>query len=198
MNPLPLRDRRAGFTLVELLIGVSLALMIMTAVLSSYVTLARNFTRSLGVTSANQPALEAQSRRVLAYFAQDTTMATDISGTPSASSVTLTLPTSSGTTTVTYTYSSAAGTLTRAPASGATLTLHSSLLSFYFRYYDVAGNPYDNGSSPYTTDTTYPSGIKQVSFVLTSQAGNSTIGTLTSIYAVASPRFLVRNKALIP
>lgn len=70
MRSARLAHRRRGFTLVEMLIGLSLSLMVMAAILSSYVFLARNFTRSLGVTYAvsNQttlsqlPPLEAQLR----------------------------------------------------------------------------------------------------------------------------------------
>jgi len=186
----------AGFTYVELLVGVSLALMIMTAVLTTYVSLGRNFTRSLGLSSANQPNLESQARRTLAYFTQDVRMASALSGTPTSSSLILVMPTSSGSTTVTYTYDSTADTITRTPSGGTALILHSSVLSCYFRYYDGSGNPYDSGSSPYTTVTTYSVGIKQVSVTFTAQAGSSTNGTLTQVYQNDSPRLLIRNKSL--
>lgn len=182
--------KTAGFTLVELLIGMSLALMILTAVLSSYVLLGRNFTRSLAVTSANQPNLASQGRRTLTTFAQDVEMATAISGTPSASSLALTVPTSSGSMTVTYAYDSVAGTLTRTPSVGSALVLHSSLLSCVFTYYDNSGNPY-------TTYVNYLPGIKQVSFALTAQGGSSTNNTLSAIYKLGSPRLLFRNKTLL-
>jgi hypothetical protein len=172
------------------LIGASLALLVMTAVLTTYVTLGRNFTRSLGISSANQPDLASQARRTLVYFTQDVRMASGISGTPSASSVILTLPTGSGTTTISYTYNSAAGTLTRTPASGSALVLHSSLLTCVFSYYDSSGNPY-------TTYVNYLPGIKQLSLSLTSQAGSSTIGTLTQVYRTDSTRVLLRNKPLL-
>ena len=196
-----------GFTLVELLIGMSLALMIMTAVLTSYVTLARNFTRSLGVTSANQPTIETQARRTLAYFAQDVRMASGISGTPSASSLVLTLPTGTGSKSVAYYFNntSAAVTVTLVSYStvipayslvrvdgsnGATLLLQSGLLTFGLNYYDSSGNPY-------TSFTNYLPGIKQLSFSFTAQGGNSTNGTLTQIYETDSPRMIIRNKALL-
>ncbi len=183
-------SRTSAFTLVELLVGMSLALMVMTAVLTTYVTLGRNFTRSLGVSSANQPNLESQARRTLAYFTRDVRMASGISGTPSASSLTLTLPTGTGSTTVAYAYDSTAQTLTRTPASGTAQTLHSSLLSFTFNYYDSSGNPY-------TSFTNYLSGIKQLSITFTSQAGSSVNGTLTQVYQSSSSRLLLRNKALL-
>jgi hypothetical protein len=184
----------AAFTLVELLVGMSLALMVMTAVLTTYVTLGRNFTRSLGISSANQPNLESQARRTLAYFTRDVRMASGISGTPSASSLTLTLPTGTGSTTVAYSYSS--GTLTRTPAGGTAQTLHTNLLTFTFNYYDSSGNPYTI-FDPVVSGFSSFSGIKQLSFTLTSQAGSSTTGTLTQVYRTDSPRLLIRNKALL-
>jgi prepilin-type N-terminal cleavage/methylation domain-containing protein len=195
-------QRRAGFTLVELLIGLSLSLIIMGGVLSSYVFLGRNFTRSLGISSTNQPNLETQGRRTLAYFTQDVRMASgiDTSGVspnvlPSASGVTLVLPTSSGTTTVTYVYDSTAQTLTRTPASGTAQIMHTNLLSCTLNYYDNTGKPYTifvvstSGFSSF-------SGIKQLSMTFSSQAGSSVNGTLTQIYQSASSRLIIRNKQL--
>jgi prepilin-type N-terminal cleavage/methylation domain-containing protein len=193
--------RTAGFTLVELLIGMALSLLVMSAVLTSYVFLGRNFTRSLGLGSMNQPTLESQGRRALAYFARDVRMASGISGSPSANAVTLSLPTSFGTTTVTYTYDTTDSTnkkLVRTPAGGAPQTLHTNLQSFYLRYYDASGWPFDNSAPPYTTFTDYLSGIKQVSMTFSSQAGKGSNGTLTQVYQMASSRLLIRNKQLLP
>jgi Tfp pilus assembly protein PilW len=191
-----------AFTLVELLVGMSLALMVMTAVLSTYTTLGRSFTRSLGVSSANQPTLEGQARRTLARLAQDVRMAKDISGAPSNTTVTLSLPTGTGTTTVAYSYNSAAGTLTRTPSGGTAQVLQSNITSngLAFRYYDSSGNPYDNGSAPYTTtlSTSSSLGIKQLALSFTSRAGSATNGTLTQIYQTDSPRLLLRNRSLLP
>ena len=167
---------------------MSLALMVMTAVFSSYLFLGRNLARL-----ANQQTLQAQGQRALAYFAQDVRMASSLTS-PSASSMTLTLPT----TTVAYTYASSAGTLTRTPASGTALVLASNLQSFYFRYHDDTGSPYDNGSSPYTTQTDYLTGIKQVSMSFSSRIGSSSNGTLTPVYQAASPRLIIRNRQLLP
>lgn len=189
-----------GFTLVELLIGLSLSLMVMAAVLSSYTFLARNFTRSLGVVFtvtdssfnlANRPALETQGRQTLAYFAQDVRMATGISGTPSASTVTLTLPTNTGSTTVTYTYDATNQTLTRTWSGMSGQVIHYNLLGCTFRYYDISGNPY-------TSYTNYLLGIKQLSFALTAQGGSAQNQTLTQVYSVESPRLLIRNRSLLP
>ena len=89
--------------------------MLMTAVLSTYVALGRNFTRSLGISSATQPSLDTQARRTLAYFAQDVRMASSIFGNPSASTVSLILPTDDSTITVAYAYDSTHQGLFRGP-----------------------------------------------------------------------------------
>jgi prepilin-type N-terminal cleavage/methylation domain-containing protein len=205
-----------GFTLVEVIIGMSLALMVMTAVLSTYVTLGRNFTRSLGISSANRPSLESQARRTLATFAQDVRMASGLDTTgvapkvvPSATKLTLILPSGTGTKYVTYyfnatgsavslsTYTIPALSLVRIDLSaGTALTLHTSLLSsgFSFSYYDSSGNPY---SSTDLSALNYFPGIKQLSLSFTSQSGSSTNGTLTQVYQTDSPRLMLRNKALL-
>ena len=202
---------------------MGLSLMIMAAVLSSYVFLGRNFTRSLGLSSANEPTLESQGRRTLSYFAQDVRMASSVvpaiaapSVTPSVTTsefrmMTLILPVASGTKSVIYYYNNTiaevllgsipipANSLVRIDQSTATtLTLHTNLLTMYFRYFDAQGQPYDDSNVPYTTTTGYLSGIKQVSLEFTSQGGNSVNGTQTQIYASASPRVILRNKQLRP
>ena len=207
-----IRGLTSGFTLVELLVGMSLSLIVMTAVLTTYVSLGRNYTRSLGLSSANQPNLETQARRTLSAFAQDVRMASGIPSTftPSATSLTITIPTTSGTKTVSYYINATAAdvtvtlsgysttvpaqTLVRVDGSdGSMRTLQSSLQvagTNAFTYYDSSGNPY-------TTYVNYLTGIKQLSLAFTTQAGSSTNGTLTPAYETDSPRLLFRNKALL-
>lgn len=201
---LPFPCRRAAFTLSELMIGVSLSLIVMTAVLASYVFVARTYARTVAFGSANQPTLEAQGRRTLAYFAQDVQL-TSALGTPTASSVTLTVPGSlGGTKAVCYYFNGTASPVTingyAVPAmslaridvtTGTGLTLHSTLLTCVFSYYDSTNNPY-------TTYVSHLPGIKQMSVAFTAQSGTATNGTLTRIYKVASPRLALRNKALLP
>lgn len=181
-------SRSRGFTLVELIVGATLSAAVMAAVLSSYIYLAKNLVRL-----TNQQTLETEARRTLAYFARDVQMATDISGTPSATSVTLSIPTGSGSTTVAYAYDSSAGTLTRTPASGTAQILlrniTSSGLNIY--YYDTSGNAY-------TTYVNYLSGIKQLMLQFSTQTGNSTNGTQTLVYQISSNRLIIRNRSLLP
>ncbi len=202
------RSRKVGFTLPELLIAVTLSMIVMAAVLSSYVFVARSYTKTIGFGLPNQPTLEAQGRRTLAAFAQDVQMTSAISSI-SASAVTLAIPRSTGgTKNVTYYYNSTSAAVTVSgsgysavvpatalaridQASNTSLTLHSSLLTCVFSYYDASGNPY-------TTFTNYLPGIKQISMTFTSQAGTSANNTLTKVYKVASPRYLFHNKSLLP
>jgi Tfp pilus assembly protein PilW len=206
----PSTSPAAAFTLLELLIGLSLSLMVMTAVLTTYVSLGRNFTRSLGLSSANQPNLESQSRRTLATFAQDVRGSSGLALAPTATSLTLTVPITTGTKTVSYYINATAapvtvtlsGYSTTVPAqslarvdggNGATLTLQSSLQvagTNTFSYYDSSGYPY-------TTYVNYLRGIKQVSLTVTAQAGSSTNGTLTETYVSDSPRLLFRNRPFL-
>lgn len=183
----------AAFTLVELLIGMSLAMIVMAAVLSSYTFIGRSLFRLV-----NQQTLITQSQRAFAYLSQDVRLASGISGTPSATSLVLVLPTNTNsTTTVTYTYSSAAGTLTRTPASGNALKLLSNLTGCSFNYYDVSGNAYTSGT---LSAGSYLSSIKQVALAYTAQNGTNTDGTRapqTADFQSSSPRFVLRNQALL-
>jgi Tfp pilus assembly protein PilW len=196
----------------ELMIGVVLSTIVMGAVINSYVFVARSYTRTVGFGLPNQPTLEGQGRRTLAYFSQDAQVASAIYVSTvaplaalSASEVTFSVPLpTGGTRYVTYFYNSTAAavskysvtvpaqTLVRIDRSTNTfLTLHSSLLTCVFTYYDVVGQPYSNY-------TDYLLGLKQVSFILTAQAGTSANNTLTGVYRVTSPRLVLRNKSLLP
>jgi len=161
--------------------------MVMAAVLSSYIYMARSLARL-----ANQQTLETEARRTLATFTQDVQAATGISGTPSASTVTLAIASAAGSTTVAYTYDSAAGTLTRTPAGGTALILlrniTSSGLTIY--YYDGAGNAY-------ASYTNYLTGIKQLMLQFSTQAGVAGNGSQTRIYQIASSRLVLRNRAYL-
>ncbi len=182
----------AGFTLVELMVSLTLAMAIIAAVISSYLFLGRNLGRIV-----NQQTLEIEGRRALSAFTQDVRAASSISGTPSVTSVTLTVPSGASTTAVAWSYDNATGILTRTPASGTARTMVSNLTSLYFRYYNDTGNAYDSGSAPYTTQTVYMSGLKQMSLTFTAQTGAANNGTRTGVHSFASPRLLVRNRSLL-
>src|SRR5262249_43684431 len=124
----------SGFTTLELLISASLALIILTAVLSTFVYLGRNLTRL-----ANYQMLEAQSRRALTYLRRDLVLAQSVKTgtTPTVTSVTLALPAGD----VTYTYDNTTGRLRRQATFGVSpdiyllRTASSTCTAFSFDYY---------------------------------------------------------------
>jgi len=177
----------AAYTLAELLIGVSLALTVMTGVLSTYIFLGRQLSRL-----TYQQALGAEAQRTIQQFAQDIRGATAVAS-PGDSSVILTVPTTSSTMTVTYTYASGAGntgTLTRTPSSGTAQVVLRNLSAFDFNYYDAA----DTAVTDFTNKV---SSIKKVSFTFSSQTGTANQGTLTPVHQGASPRLNLANPSLL-
>jgi Prokaryotic N-terminal methylation motif len=211
--------RTAGFTLVELIIATALSLMVMGAILSSYVFLGRNFTRSLGLSSANQPTLESQGRRVLDYFTQDVRMASGLVVTlnppmfaPTATAMTLILPTVSGSKYITYYFNdSDADPIPPIPGftlpphslvrldlqANTALVLHTNLRTCAFNYYDASGKPYVI-FDPAIAGFSSLAGIKQTSINFTSQGGSEINGTLTPVFTSSSPLLIFRNKQLQP
>lgn len=217
----PASKSTAGFTLVELLIGMTLALMIMGAVLSSYTYMGRGLYRLV-----NQQTLQAQGRNALAYFAQDVRMASGLTdtGNLSATRVSLIIPTGTATNTITYYYNNTpspsspvsvngtsvtfpANSFTRCVYNGSTLTTRTLLTlrnvnntgvatrnDLRIRYYDSAGNEY-------TGYTNYLSGIKQLAIEFSTTNGNyspsDTASPQTAVYQVSSPRLLVRNRPFL-
>jgi prepilin-type N-terminal cleavage/methylation domain-containing protein len=223
---------KSGFTLVEVLIGMTLSLLVMGAVLSGYVYLAKNFTRSLGLSSATEPTLESQGRRTISYFVRDVRMASGIDPTlpdlPDTfrNTVKLILPASltGNPTVILYYYNNreassaylhASGTIDLSfDASGVefpsqSLTrvimttprifqvLHKNLTSCSFNYHDISGNPYTI-FSPSVAGFSSLAGVKEIDLTFTSQGGSAINGTLTPVYASASPRLILRNKQLQP
>lgn len=179
--------------MMELLIGLFLAMLLTAAMLLSYTFLVRSLIRS-----SNQQQLEAQSRRALQTFAQDVRMATNVpsfSLSQDSSQITLRLPNGGGTVDVTYSYAydatAGSGTLTRT-VSGSTLTLLTGIARLpssqnFFNCLDKQG----------LSVTTYPLGIKQIevnSFTLT--CGTAIAGTQSS-YTGASARLVLRSKHLV-
>jgi type II secretory pathway component PulJ len=121
---------RAGFSLVELLISLTLVMMLTLALLTSYVFIARG-DRSL----QNYGDMNSQARKLLGQLGEDLRAATDVTNF-TASSVTLTVPTNvAGTTTqdVIWEYNSASGVVTRQDAT-TTTTQARDVQTFAFYY----------------------------------------------------------------
>lgn len=209
----------AGFTLAELIIGFGLSMMVMAAVLSSYVFIARAYTTIVGFSEPNQPTFENQGRKTLDVLAADVQVASGVyvsTTSPvaalSATEMTLVVPRpNGGKKYVTYYYNDGtaippsyaaavpAKALGRIDRSTSTTTvLHWSVQSFSFSFYDVFVDIDITGvARNYTTYANYLSGIKQLSVTLTAQSLAQS-GTETSReYIVRSPRYVMRNKALL-
>jgi prepilin-type N-terminal cleavage/methylation domain-containing protein len=186
------RKSRAGFTLVELLVGMTIGSVVMAAVLSSFVFLARNFTRL-----ANLQTLERQGRTALAYLQADLAVAQGVKAatTPTATSLTLLLPAGE----VTYTYDSGNQRLRRQAAFSTNPDLRllnaagCRCTTFAFTYFTGSnGSPLDQMSGTANT----PLSIKQVQvrFLLQTPSGESTQTRMS--YAGVSPRLHLRNKRM--
>lgn len=173
------RDSRSGFTLVEIMVATGLLAIVLLAVLSAYLFVARNLTRL--VNSQHQ---EVESRRTLRTFTQDLSAAIQLS-TATTSHLAFTKPTGGAATSVTYLYSAANGTLVRTEGT-VTQTLLTGLTSFTLTYYNEAGTAV--GSSP-------PS-VKSVEMMFTSAAGTASSGTQAR-YTTVSPRVVLRNKSTL-
>jgi prepilin-type N-terminal cleavage/methylation domain-containing protein len=181
---------RGGFTLVELMVSLSVSAIVLGGVLAAYIFLGRNLARLV-----NTQHQQVQSRRTLVMFTKDLSTASALS-TATTSQITLTKPVSSGNATVAYVYtapspaSAANGTLVRTEtlpsSSPTTLTILSGLTSFTFNFYNGGG----------TAVTSSPQSVKTVEFSFASAAGNANNATLTAFNSV-SPRVVLRNKPVL-
>jgi prepilin-type N-terminal cleavage/methylation domain-containing protein len=171
------RSARAGaFTLVELMVALSLGAIVCAGVLAAYLFVGRNLTRLVNFQSQ-----EVESRRTLQYFTADASAAIAVT-TGTATDFALSKPTSVGTTSVMYAYSAAAGTLTRTDGAGARVIL-TGLTSLTFSYYNEGG----------TEITNSPQSVKAVELSYASASGSAASGTRAS-YTTVSPRVVLRNK----
>jgi prepilin-type N-terminal cleavage/methylation domain-containing protein len=188
-----MRISRRGYTLVELMIGLTLGSMLMLAVLTTYLFLGRGSTRL-----AYQHLLEVEARTILNTVTTDVQAAKSITS-ASATGLSLTLVNGS---TVTYSYSG--GILSRDPGSGAVALVTNitgeavqvpvTLTTFQFRYLTT----YDDDPTYQATTTIVPLSIKQVSVSMNLKAGGANqvkSGTMT-MFPVASGWMLFRNKQL--
>lgn len=175
----PVRAR--GFTLVEVIIGATLAGFILTAILTAFLFLGRS-----GANLQNYTDMESQGRRALERFAEDVRQASAISW-GSATSVTLTV----NATAITYAYNAGAGTFTR-QTGGATTTLINGIISgsFAFKAYNVSGTELPLSTSAQLT----AAGINTKQLQLSLKASRTTRTVARATNLVLSARFILRNK----
>jgi Tfp pilus assembly protein PilW len=172
--------------LVEVLIAASLSTFVLAGVLSAFVFMARTGFRSSGYSE-----MEAEVRRGLDVFAQDTRNATDVRWN-NAQSVTLTVNGSP----VTYAYDATASSPTyrsfyRLPGeagSGAarTVLVRSVTSDFAFRRYKL--------EQPGVADNTAQNDSETKLLQLTLRATRTSVATTGASQSAISARYLLRNK----
>ena len=174
--------RARGFTLVEVLISSGLASFILAGVLTTFLFLGRS-----GANVQNYTDLEAQARRALEQFAQDTRQASAIAWN-SANSVTMFVDG------VLITYAYASGNFTRgvttSPATP-TRTLLSGITTFSFKAYNITGAEIA-GIGTTTTLAAAGTTTKQLQISLQAARRSQTVAAATN--TVLSARFILRNK----
>ncbi|MDB6113969.1 MAG: hypothetical protein JWQ62_914 [Lacunisphaera sp.] len=179
-----------GFTLVEVLIGTTLAGAMLAAVLSSYVFLGRNLMRL-----ANYHTLAAKSQDALARLQSDFSLAYAVKPgtTPTATTVTLVLAAGD----VTYTYDSATGSLRRQATFGASPDLqllkneYASCTAFAFDYATTAFGP---ATSQFGSGVNAPYSIKQIGARFTLKTPGTQDAATRTMLEVVAPQILLRNR----
>ena len=131
------RDRAAGFSLVELMISLSLVMMLTLALITSYLFIARG-DQSL----TNYAAMNVQARALLEALGSDLRSATDVTNFTS-STLSLVVPSTPGATggqDVVWTYDSVAATLTRQAGSSSRVYARD-IESLSLLYYNMLSAP---------------------------------------------------------
>lgn len=169
--------RRGAFSLVELLISLTLIMMLTLALLTSFVFIARG-DRSL----QNYSDMNAQARKLLEQLGQDLRAATDVTDfTPSV--LTLTVPTNrfaTATEDVVWAFDAADSTVTRQTAASTTVFARD-VITFAFYY--------ANGNNVQTTSLVE---VKQVQISL--RMLRLVASSVTSEYVI-SAQFTMRAKS---
>ena len=173
--------RKAGFTLVEVMVVVALSALIAAMAMPTLLFFSKSM---LGV--GNYGEMSSRSRTALEVFSRDLHAAETIIG-ASGSSLTVTLPPELSSATVAYTYSSANKELTRTetPASGTATSrvLFGDVVSFAFVYYNRLGVDVTSSASVLT---------ESKSVQINAQLLKSVLSVDNTDYII-SARFLMRN-----
>jgi type II secretory pathway pseudopilin PulG len=173
----PARCRRRGFSLVELLISLTLVMLLTLALLTSYVFIARG-DRSL----SNYGEMNAQARKLLEQLGGDLRAATDVTDF-TATTLSLLVPTdvaATATEDVVWAYDSVAKTVTRQNGTGsAILARDVEIFAFY----------YANSNNVQTTSIVE---VKQVQ--LSMRLVRLVASSVTSEYVI-SAQFTMRAKS---
>lgn len=174
--------RARGMTLVEIMVGSTLAVMILSAVLSMFLFLGRSSANII-----NYAEMEAQARTGLEQFAQDTRQASELTWL-SADSITILV----GASAITYTHDSGTGTFTRTEGA-VTKVLVENINTFEFSGYKITGAAVDLTDLSTAAKRAAASDVtKQIQLYVLASRSSTTVATATN--TVLSARYILRNK----
>lgn len=172
---------RSAFTLVELLVATGLSGIVLAAVLTSFIFIAR-----AGIALQNYSDMETQARNAMERFAQDARMSSGVEWN-TANSVTITIEQSGSSSTATYAYDSSARTFSRTVGSD-TQVLITNVRAFAFNAYSIDTQTVSLGAITAATNLA----TKQVQISLETERAHSALALSTN--KVISARFVLRNK----
>jgi prepilin-type N-terminal cleavage/methylation domain-containing protein len=172
--------KQQGFTLVEVMICASIGSFVLLGVLTMFLFLGRS-----SVNLGNYSDMEAQSRKALELFAEDTRQASSVVW---ASATSITLAVNS----VPVTYEFVSGTFRRTKNS-VTTNLVTGITSFTFLAYTINGTAITNFADA-TARTVADHTTKQIQISLSAARNSRTVATSTNI--VLSARYVLRNKTV--
>jgi type II secretory pathway pseudopilin PulG len=182
----PRTDRRAAFTLVEVIIAATLSALVLAGVLSAFV-----FITSTGFRASGYSEMEAEIRRGLEAFARDARNATDVHWN-SAQSITLKL----GTGAVTYSYDNNPASLTyrgffrvegdTGSALPRLVLIHNVEPEFAFKRFKLMQANVEDNTASNDSET------KQLQVTL--RTGRANGATAAAGNSAVSARYVLRNK----
>jgi hypothetical protein len=165
------------------MVAASLGSFILAGVLAAFLFIGRT-----GSNLRNYSDMEAQARKALEVFAQDTRQASNVEW-ASANSVAMTVNGVS----FTYTFNPSTGKFTRAPTlnAAAETTLLTGITNFQFLAFSITGVGLTDFSSAAAL-TNANNKTKQIQISLSAARSTQTVATATNI--VLSARYVLRNK----
>ena len=172
------RDARGGFTLIEVMIAASLALVILAAVFSTFIFIGKSSFRLGQYTD-----MESHARRALHQFSQDVRQASHASWTD-VNTLHLTVNGQ----TVIYAYKASASTFSRKQGTAAATVLISGITQFSFTAYQLTGTELPMSSSLAAVGAA----VKMIQITLNLERTAGSTGKTSS--QIISSRCVMRNK----
>jgi len=186
------KRRRSGFTLVEVLISISLGSMVLAGVLSAFLMLVRS-----GIRTSNYSVMETETRRAFEQLGIDARMANNFTSNFTGSmitSFTLTIPSNDLTSQRQVTYgidSSDSTNLKLYMVPGANPATTTGRLVLVSRVTGLTFLRYDSNGTLIPASTTSDAGVKHVQASLSVRRAASGVAAATQV--IRSSAFTLRN-----